>query len=529
MPSVHTPHRSTLDTDCVEIDRITQLFENRPADETGAYPLVDGVEAFAIRQALVRHAKHTLDLLYYALEKGLTSRLLARDLIEAADRGVKIRILLDDMDTLSFNQSMSLINTHSNIEVRVFNPVRKWRNNRFTRAWMFLKHIKTSHRRMHNKLWISDEILGIMGGRNLSDRYFNASDTDNFSDIDVLLAGAAAHQMQAHFDAYWTSDNTLPIQAFNDNPFQLSDKSIKHMIRRINRLTKKERVEKHPYLTALAEAQNKILPKALSQMAWGQTTVYMDPPYKINQPPRSLQIELANDHTHEDPMTPAFNELVRAIRQTRHELIIVNSYFLPGLELTQLLIELVDRGCKVMVITNSLESNDVPMIHAHYDAYRRRLMAAGVQMYEFRGYPILPKDRPQWRNPVFTWKGSRAALHSKAAVIDGSISYVGSLNLDPRSILWNTEVGTVIEQRELAQKLRHYMLAATSPKYTYQLHLSTTQQLTWTTREKYTPKRSKKAEPTHAPSVIVTLDHEPGNLWRRFQKWIGRLVPEYLL
>ena len=493
---------------------------------SGVYDLNDGVEAFAVRNALIKNAQKTLDLQYYSLKSGLSTRLLIRELVLAADRGVQIRILLDDMETLGNDQEMSRLAAHPNIELRVFNPIKRWRGTRLSRTLMFLGHLKTMHRRMHNKIWIADGVLGIAGGRNLGDRYFNASEHDNFSDLDVLLAGQVLTPLNRAFEDYWQSDNAISMDVFQKGPADLSRKALRSLILKTNKLTSSERVLHHPYLTALKKAENHILPDVLPNMFWGDVQLTVDSPEKINHSPVSAQPDLPTEQ-HTDPQTPVFNDMVRAIADAHSELILVNPYFAPGDEFIDLMLDLVKRGRRVTLITNSLESNDVPLVNGPYDAYRLRLLKGGVQIYELRAIPDADKI-PQWRHSIFTWKGSRASLHTKAAIIDGRISFVGSMNLDPRAIIWNTELGLTIRQAEFSESLRQQLLTATDPRYSYHVQIDANDKLTWLS----TGSARERSEALPAKTVPIATQlktKEPGSLWRRLQKWVGKLMPERYL
>lgn len=493
--------------------------ETKGIPVSGVYPLVDGVEAFAVRNALIKNAQKTLDLQYYSLQRGLSTRIMIRELVYAANRGVRIRILLDDMEALGRDQEMSLLNAHANIEVRVFNPVRRWRGTRVTRALMFVGHLPTMHRRMHNKLWLADGVLGITGGRNLGDRYFNASEHDNFSDMDVLVGGQVIDPMKQMFNSYWQSSNTLPISQFDKGPTELSQNALKNLILKTNKLTKKERVQHHPYLTALIQAETHILPDVLPNMIWGRVDFVSDADSKINHTPSNTHLALTKDES-KPTETPVFDALVNAVARTQKELILVNPYFIPGPEFSDLLINLVKQGRKVTVITNSLESNDVPLVNGPYESYRQRLLEGGVNLYELRGFPEADKS-PQWRHPIFSWKGSRAALHTKAAIIDEQVSFVTSMNLDPRSVIWNTELGLTIHEPKFAQRLRQNLLTATDPRYSYHVQLNKNGKPTW---------QSGSLDAEDEKSGIQIQTREPGNVWRRLQKWLGKhIVPERYL
>lgn len=493
------------------------------ANASGIYALVDGVEAFAVRNALIKNAERSLDLQYYSLHKGLSSRLLIRELVRAADRGVKIRILIDDTDTLGRDKEMTLLSAHENIKVKIFNPIRRFRGTMVSRGLMFVTHLNSMQRRMHNKVWLADGVLAVTGGRNIGDRYFNANAEDNFSDLDALLGGEVVTHVQASFDAYWTSNNAVSVETFNQKPLTESATEIQQMIVNTNALTRKERVALHPYLSALAQAEDHVLPNLMPKMKWGQIGFYSDLPDKVNALLASDRIVVAKANEPMASGSKVLDALMPYVSKAQHEVIIVNPYFLPGDDMAQELVRLVKTGVAVTLLTNSLEANDVPLVNGAYSKYRLQLLRAGVKIFELRGFPEVGKTA-QWRLPIFSWQGSRAALHSKAVVIDGRISFVGSMNLDPRSVLWNTEVGVIAHQPAFAAQLRDVLLSATAPRYSYAVELDERGKLLWRTTVDV-PNQSVGG--VAAESVV--LRRERGNFWRRLQKSLGASVPERYL
>ena len=514
------------------------------AQASGIYPLSDGVEAFAVRNALVKNAKHSLDLQYYSLHKGLSSRLLIRELVRAADRGVKIRILIDDMDTLGRDKEMTILAAHENIDVRIFNPIRRLRGTVVSRWLMFVANINTQHRRMHNKVWLADGVLGITGGRNIGDQYFNANESDNFSDLDVLLGGAAVQQMQLSFDGFWNSAKSIPVEVFEKAPQADNAKDIQKMIFSTNALTRKERVLRHPYLAALDEAEHNVLPDVLPKLMWGTVDFYSDIPEKISETPPAMGVRMPHNNVQSGSVV--FDALMPYISAAQHEVIIANPYFLPGDDVVASLSKLVAKGVTVKVLTNSLESNDVPLVNGPYSRYRLKLLRAGVLLYELRGFPDVEKT-PQWRLPIFSWKGSRTALHTKAVVIDGVVSFVGSMNLDPRSIVWNTEVGVISKQPQFAQSLRDILSNAMSLDYSYIVRLDESGRLEWRThgrtadgdqggaidrnviRNTIDKKTAVGLKSATAPRKIEIFQRERGNFWRRLEQRVGAWLPETFL
>ncbi|MGL4766929.1 MAG: phospholipase D-like domain-containing protein [Formosimonas sp.] len=461
-------------------------------EDSGIYPLIDGVEAFAVRNALIKNAQTSLDLQYYSLQRGLSSRLLIRELVHAADRGVRVRILVDDMDMLGRDHEMTVLSAHPNIEVRIFNPIRRGRGTMLTRVAMFAINLPTQHRRMHNKVWLADNVLAIAGGRNIGDRYFNAGDEDNFSDLDVLMSGKVVAEVSRSFDAYWNSKQTFPVDVFEKKP-EGSLEDIQKMIYKTNALTRKERVARHPYLAALGEAEHQVLPKILPQLMWGEVQFVVDSPDKVTRPVPHYGVHLTESDS------PPFNTLLSHIQNAQKEVLIVSPYFVPGDGLSELLAQLVKKGVRVVVLSNSLESNDVPLVGGAYARYRKKILQSGVEIYELRGFPDVDKA-PQWRLPIFSWHGSRTALHTKAVVVDGQMSFVGSMNLDPRSVVWNTETGVLTQQKPFADKIRSVFANAIEPRYSYRVTLDETGRMQWSP--------AVDGEPM--------IRREPGNFWRRF-------------
>jgi putative cardiolipin synthase len=375
---------------------------------------------------------------------------------------------------------------------------------------------------MHIKMWLADGVLGITGGRNLGDRYFNAGDADNFSDMDVLLGGAVVDKMQSGFDDYWNSDQVMSVDVLDSRHIDIRREQISQMIFRTNQLTQLERVSRHPYLQALKDTEQEMLPAILSKVTWGKVDFLMDPPSKINTYPDPALITLP-DEAEIRPNTPVFDHLLQAMSQAKKEVLIVSPYFLPGDELTQFLINLHHTGIDITILSNSLQSNDVPVVNGHYDYYRDRLLQAGIAFYELRGYPDVPAQ-PQWRHPIFSIKGSRTALHSKVVVIDGQTSFVGSMNLDHCSVTGNTEVGVLIHQAGFAAQLRQLFLTQLEPKYSFEMRQNQGKTYWYLAAE-------PNLDETHTMQDTKgqTFTNEPGSLWRKLQKYIGTWLPEHYM
>lgn len=485
--------------------------EENSQNSSGISALSDGVEAFAVRNALIKNARTSLDLQYYILHNGLSTRLLIREMLHAANRGVRIRILVDDMDLLGRDKEMTLLSAHPNIQVRTFNPIRAFRDSAMSRSLMLVTNLKTQHRRMHNKQWIADGVLGILGGRNIGDQYFNASERDNFADLDVLLSGPVVKKMSMSFDVYWNSTQSFPVDAFEKKP-DVGIEKLQKMLLKTNNFTLKERVVNHPYLKALSDAENLVLPRVLGRMSWGKIDFFSDSPEKITKPPLHFNIQLPESGEVADSGSAPLDGLIHHLQRAQKSVFIVSAYFIPGKSLSKLLADLAKKGLHVAILTNSLESNDVPMTSGPYQKYRSLLLKSGVEVYELRGFPDVGSS-PQWRLPIFTWKGSRAGLHAKAVIIDGKTSFIGSINLDGRSVVWNTEVAVAAKQVAFAQKMQNLFLSAIENRYSYHVVMDRNGRLNW----------------SHANINEPALKKEPGNFWRKAQRKLGKLIPESYL
>jgi putative cardiolipin synthase len=274
---------------------------------------------------------------------------------------------------------------------------------------------------------------------------------------------------------------------------------------------------------AVEQVEPSLLPKALTDMSWGEMMVVSDPADKINHLPKSRQILApdAHDRSQENPDNAVFNQVVGMIQHAKREVVIANAYILPGESFVQLLENTVKPGVHVTVVTNSLESNDVPFVMSYYGSYRQRLIASGVEWYELRGFP-----NPQsvegnvWKNQFYSdGKLARLALHTKAMAVDGSNAYVGSMNFDPRSIVWNTEMGVFYQNQGFAEQIRNLIMNATQPAYSYAVKLNEHGQLTWPAAPN--PSNYDLRHNATRPETV-----EPGSNRRKFIRWFAKIVPE---
>lgn len=488
--AIDEPDRSTLYT------RTRNVVEGM-GNQSGLRVLENGPDAFAMRALLALRAEQTLDIQYYLVHDGVTTRMLMHLIIEAAERGVRVRVLLDDMATRGRDFATATLAVHPNIEVRLFNPMHGWRDNAVTRSLMMVTYLDRLHRRMHNKLWVTDNAVAIIGGRNLGDEYFGASPGVNFADVDLLSVGPVVGELSASFDEYWNSPNAVPAEAFLTRKPGVRD--FRRLRESLQREMSGKRASAQPYLAQLREREESGHLDLDSQMLrWGQARAVWDDPGKVNArdlPPPG-QMLASGFVTHMGAIERSFT--------------LVSPYFVPGEDGVAFLSGLAARGVSVSVLTNSLKATDVPFVHGAYAGYRAPLLQAGVVLHEMKS--SLPDSTTSRRFGVLGSTG--ASLHTKAMLFDDDVAFIGSYNFDPRSMFWNTEVGVVVRSRELVADLRHVLDGAFDGAHSYRLRLH----------------RDKVVYDSASDDGVVTLNRTPGGLWRRLQSWVsGALAPETMM
>ncbi|AIR88744.1 phospholipase D family protein [Pseudomonas cremoricolorata] len=453
--------------------------------------LPNSTEAFHARAELLRHAQTSIDLQYYIVHDGLSTRALVHELLQAADRGVRVRVLLDDTTSDGLDTLIGTLAAHPNIQIRLFNPLHLGRSTGVTRAAGRLFNLSLQHRRMHNKLFLVDNSMAIVGGRNLGDEYFDAEPNLNFTDIDMLSVGPVAEQLGHSFDQYWNSALSRPI---GDFLWQQPDaRDLVASRRSLDAWLGDARTKRHVLYDRLMEWQRKPrLDKWRNELIWAHAQALWDAPSKV----------LAKNEP--DPQLLMTRQLAPDLKHVEHELILVSAYFVPGETGLLYLTGRADAGVTVKLLTNSLEATDVPAVHGGYAPYRRALLEHGVQLFELRRQPGDPSS-----TRGLNFRGSSdSSLHSKAMVFDGQKTFVGSFNFDPRSVLWNTEVGILVDSPKLAAYTRELALQGMAPAVSYRPTLQG-DKLVWITED---------------DGQLHTLDHEPGGLWRRFNAWVAKAV-----
>lgn len=457
------------------------------AGQSGMLLLADGAEAFAARAMMAMRAERTLDVQSYIVHDGLTTRVLMHLVLAAAERGVRVRILLDDTASRGNDFGVATLSAHPNIEVRLFNPMYSGRRNVVGSSVAMLTQLNRLHRRMHNKLWVADNAIAVTGGRNLGDEYFGAASKVNFADIDLLAMGPVASELSASFDAYWNSPNAIPVEAFLVR--RPDEAHLRRLRTRIQAYVASDAVQSSEFLVRLRERQGGgFLVLDDTSLAWGAARAVWDDPAKVNAsgvPP--------DEHLLATGLEPLFAEARRTVT-------LVSAYFVPGERGVRMLGDLSRRGVSVRVLTNSLQATDVPFVYGAYVDSREPLLAAGVGLFELKPF----SHERTLRSRYGIWGASGASLHTKAMVFDRRVAFVGSFNLDPRSRLWNTEVGVIATSEQLAAQLEDVLGEGFDLSSSYRLALENdvVRHYTRDARGEFGVRRPK-ASP-----------------WRRLQAWV---------
>jgi cardiolipin synthase C len=427
--------------------------------QSGVRLIPDGLDAFALRVHGTRLAQRSLDVQTYIWHDDATGRFIARELMRAADRGVRVRVLLDDMDARPRDVALEALDKHPHIEVRMFNPFRTRSGALRTLAELLQRGSRLNHR-MHNKAWIVDDAIAIVGGRNIGDEYFASASDVNFIDLDVLLLGPAVTHTSAEFERYWTAQTSVPVERLR----KYSRRKLRPQRYRDRLEASAEAAGKSGYAQRLGE-QTAIDALTAVEFVWSSDVrVVADDPRKALQESANASVSKVLDC------------MVSEIRATQRQLLLISPYFVPGIGATTELRSLARQGAEVSVLTNSLAATDVAAVHSAYAKYRKPLVEAGVRLFELKHSPHFEEGHR------LRLGSSRGSLHTKGAVIDGERVFVGSFNIDPRSADLNCEMGVWIRSPQLAYELEHSFRFGTHPDRSLTVSLDAAGKLLWTER-----------------------------------------------
>ena len=440
---------------------------------TGIHPLNDARDAFAARVLLANVADRSLDVQYYIWHRDLSGQLLFAALKDAADRGVRVRLLLDDNNTSGLDPALAALDAHPNIEVRLFNPFPM----RGARMLGYLTDFSRLNRRMHNKSFTADNQVTIVGGRNVGDEYFGATDGTVFADLDVIAAGPAVQEVSKEFDRYWSSESAYPAARLVPPADEAARAAYAEELAQ-----HRASPEAAGYVAAVRESDIvlALLSGRLSQ-EWAAAQLVSDDPAK------------GLDRAQAEGLLTHQVGLIFGAPASRVDL--VSPYFVPEQTGVDLFTGMQARGVKVRILTNALEANDVAPVHAGYAKWRKSLLTAGVQLFELKRQAEAPKAKEKDKAKAKAFGGSSgSSLHAKTFAADGRRAFVGSFNFDPRSARLNTELGLIIDSPRLAEAIGT-TFDRDVPLMAYEVKLTASGDLVWVERFAEGPPVEYTSEP----------------------------------
>jgi len=408
------------------LDALIGPAEQHKEDQSGFRLVEHGPEALALRVHSTALADRSIDVQTYIWTADLTGRFLANELLLAADRGVRVRLLLDDLDARANNYGLASLAAHPNIAVRLFNPAAS-RSGSWSLIGDLLSDGRRLNRRMHNKAWIVDNRIALAGGRNLGNEYFGASDGSNYVDLELLMVGPVVRDASRSFDRYWNDVASYPISLLS--PEEVNDQGLESTREALARAARNALSSEYAALVTEHNAVRRLMAGEWSMVWLDAYRFIADDPSKIRQKPSAAQSRV-------------LAELAPALDAADHSIRIISPYFVPREGGTNQLVGHAERIDHVSILTNSLAANDVIAVHGAYSKYRKDLLRGGVELWELKPDPE-ETEEASWIG------GSRASLHTKALSADGDRLFVGSYNLDPRSTSLNCEQGIFLVSTEL--------------------------------------------------------------------------------
>jgi len=422
------------------LDQLIAPAEARNPGQAAFRLVSEGTEAFAVRARSAAIAGRSLDVQTYIWHDDTTGAFLAYRLLEAADRGVQVRLLVDDMDARGKHYSFAALDAHPNIQVRLFNPFQS-RAGRLRFVAEAVADFKRINRRMHNKSWIADNRIAVVGGRNLGDEYFGASEEVNFVDLDFAMIGPVVREVSASFDRYWNCAAAYPVAL-------LAPKDVTPEALTVLRARTAPLIQDGGSLRYAQELKNDAAVQKLADGDWPMqwTSNYR---FVADDPLKAMGVGEAVASS--DVLAMLRPMLTAAARQIH----IISPYFVPGEAGSERLAEVARSGRQVSVLTNSLAANDVAAVYGGYSRWREPLLQGGVKIWELK-----PTAGNKVKSGLFGSSG--ASLHTKAMVVDSSRVFVGSYNIDPRSTSLNTEQGVFVEHPVIGAQMDQLFAAQTS-------------------------------------------------------------------
>lgn len=436
--------------DNAQMSQLSAQLKGGAGQNTNAViPLDTGNQALGARLGLIEQAKETLDLQYFLMKPDNAGVVVTVALLKAADRGVRVRLLLDDVFTTVKDQDLALLDAHPGVSVRIFNPAPR----PGAKSLGFVTDFKRVNRRMHNKSFTADGLFSIVGGRNIADEYFEINPTDEFADFDLVITGPAVAEIAKTFDLFWNDKWAVPLATLRKPPS--ADVLAEHRKELFEDLGLARKI----YDRAVNDPFFKDLSLSAGTVFNGKVDVVTDIPDKLKMPVNGGTRILAED-------------LLKQIRDAKRSVVVLTPYFVPEDYGARLFSDLAERGVTVRIITNSIASTNHVYTHAGYRRHRKDLLASGVQLNEVRA------DSLAIANQGNEQKANKVVLHTKLVIIDEERVFVGSLNMDPRSIKLNSELGVFVHNKAFAEQTLTQLDDAVK-LYTYKLELTDKNELSW--------------------------------------------------
>lgn len=470
-------------------------------NQTGVRLLPLGVYSLDARMQLIQRASQSLDVQYYTIADDDSGRMVLAGLRDAALRGVRVRLLVDDLHTSSTQDMLRALASVPHAEVRLFNPFCCARESLGSRFLASLGDFSRLNRRMHNKLFIADGVMAIVGGRNIADEYFTRNPQQNFLDMDAFMIGAMVPQLESIFDRYWNSQQAYMVQTIV-NPGADAEQLRHGLDQLLGNEHSRDMLQNMPPVDTLGYGPlSEELDAGRIGLVWGTGYAYADPPSKVE----------ATDH--EDAVSTSVTlNVLDNVQAARSEVVLMSPYLVPGKEGMRIMQNQQRNGVKVTILTNSLAASDSPLVHTGYARYRIPMLKAGVDLYELSTSRAAANRRLGLH---MFGTSSRGLLHAKTVVIDRETVFIGSMNLDPRSASQNTELGLIIDSQPLAREMLR-IINISKLQSAYRLQLSPQGTLEWLSND-------------GDHEVVLTSEPEATFSMRLLNFLLSPLVPEELL
>jgi len=502
-PGSDFPKHASLALTHPEETRLGRQFENAAQEHNGnsGFRIIPvGADGFLMRMQMIHAAERTLDLQYFIFRGDETGRLLTEAVLHAADRGVRVRVLIDDGETEAGDGQIKALEAHPSIELRIFNPFKYRGHAKLFRATEFMFNASRLDYRMHNKLLVVDNAVSLIGGRNIGDEYFQINPDSQFADDDVFAAGPIAQRLSATFDEYWNSALSIPAEALSDGKSSQTDLNVHR--EKLSEQSQQLKTEGIDYVKRIATGEpfDGIISGRLP-LIWAHAKLICDSPNKKEVEDGAMVGRLMH------------KAVANATIAVQSELLMVTPYLIPGKEGMKLFKDLRERNVHVRVLTNSLESSTVLLAQAGYMHYRIPILESGVELYEIRS--LLGNSRGSGQTAAISRYGNYS-LHAKLFVFDRQRLFIGSMNFDQRSMHLNTEIGLIIDSPVLAQQIAARFDAMVQPINSYMLELHTNDggrspSILWRTQE---------------DTKTIEYDTEPARSnWQRVKVNILTLLP----